>query len=122
MRALIIEDEPHIAAMIERELAGLGYGFIDLAATQADAVDAAERHCPDLITADDRLIERSGILAVEAICRRRIIPVVYLLGDPDLPDNLLPYAYLASKPFTMEALHSAIAAAVVQAREHAVLG
>lgn len=120
MRALIIEDEPHIAAMIGNELADLGYGFIDVAATQSEAINAAERHCPDLITADDRLIEGSGILAVEAICRKTIIPVVYLLGDPDLPDNLLPYAYLAAKPFTMDALHSAIEAAVVQAREHAV--
>lgn len=122
MRALIIEDEARIAEMIEEELAGRGYDDIDIAATQAEAVSAAERNCPDLITADDRLIEGSGIAAVETICRSKIIPVVYLLGDPDLPDCLLPYAYLASKPFTMDFLHRAVDAAVNQAREHVPVG
>jgi len=120
-RALVIEDEPRIAEMIEEELLSLGYCPVDIAASQTEAVDAADRNCPDLITADDRLIEGSGILAVEAICRTKIIPVVFLLGDPDTPADLLPYAYLEAKPFTMDVLHSAIAQAVAQAREHALL-
>lgn len=121
MRALIIEDEPHIAEMIEEKLAGLGYEVIVIASTQAKAIDAARLNCPDLVTADDRLIEGSGISAVEEICRSAVIPVVHLLGDPDSPEDLLPYAYLAAKPFTMDLLHKAVTAAVAQARKHALL-
>jgi CheY-like chemotaxis protein len=69
-RALVIEDELRIAEMIEEELLSLGYCPVDIAASQAEAVDAADRNCPDLIAADDRLIEGSGILAVEA---RRLV-------------------------------------------------
>jgi two-component system, response regulator PdtaR len=121
MRALIIEDEPRIAEMIEEELALLGYDSVDVARTQEEAIAAADGNCPDIITADDRLVEGSGIAAVEHICRSKVIPVVFLLGDPDLPDGLLPYAYLAAKPFTMDVLRSAVMAAVRQARNHAAL-
>lgn len=121
MRALVIEDEPRVAEMIEKELWSLGYCPVDIVNSQAEAIGAADQNCPDLITADDRLFEGSGVLAVEAICRCKIIPVVYLLGDPDTPNNLLPYAYIASKPFTIDVLHDAIAKALVQAREHALI-
>jgi CheY-like chemotaxis protein len=55
MHALIIEDEPLIAMLIEDCLRLLGYDSIQFAATEAEAVAAASMRCPDLITSDVRL-------------------------------------------------------------------
>jgi DNA-binding response OmpR family regulator len=118
MHALIIEDEFLIAALLEEELRSLGYDSFDIVDTQAGAIDAAERTCPDIITADDQLIEGSGIAAVAHICAAKTIPVVYILGDPDLPRDLLPFAYTTAKPFTLALIEEAVAAAIVQARQH----
>jgi len=58
--ALIIEDLPVIAISIQVELADLGFSAA-IAATEAEAVMLAEERCPDLIIADVRLEEGSGI-------------------------------------------------------------
>lgn len=118
MHALIIEDEFLIAALIEEELRSLGYDSFDVVDTQNEALNAAERTCPDLITADDQLMEGSGILAVEQICTNRVIPVVYILGDPDQPRDLLPFAYIAAKPFTLSLISEAVREAIIRARQH----
>ena len=78
MHALIIEDEPIIAIAIEDNLRALGYASVDFAVTEADALEAAKRQCPDLITADVRLADGCGIAAVEAICSERTVPVVFV--------------------------------------------
>ena len=78
MHALIIEDEPIIAMLIEDHLRALGYTSVDFAVTEAEAVAAARRRCPDLITSDVRLPEGCGIAAVEAICGGGRIPVVFI--------------------------------------------
>jgi len=73
MHALIIEDEPLIALLIEDHLRAAGYLSVDFAVTEAEAVAAAGRRCPDLITSDVRLATGCGIAAVEAICGERAI-------------------------------------------------
>lgn len=118
MHALIIADKPRIAALIEEELELMGYSSCEIVDSQQSAIAAADVRCPDLITADDRLVEGSGIAAVAHICRSKIIPVVYILGDPDSPADLLPYAYSAEKPFTLDVLRRAVDKAVVQARDY----
>lgn len=118
MHALIIEDEYLIAALLEEELRSLGYDSFDIVDTQSAAVAAANGRCPDLITADDQLIEGSGVAAVEQICASKVIPVVYILGDPDQPRDLLPYAYTAAKPFTLTVLEEAVTAAIDKAASY----
>lgn len=81
--ALIIEDQPIIAMMIEDELKDLGFGSFEVASTEADAIAAAERRCPDLITADGTLDDGSGVAAILHICRDKFIPVVFITGDPE---------------------------------------
>jgi hypothetical protein len=52
---LIIEDEPIIAMDIEELVAGCGHRVVGVAATEADAVEIAERCRPGLILADINL-------------------------------------------------------------------
>ncbi|WP_380875883.1 response regulator [Sphingomonas sp. DBB INV C78] len=118
MHALVIEDEYLIAALIEDELGDMGYHSVAIVNCHKDAVSSAQAKCPDLITADDRLVEGSGIDAVKEICADKVIPVVYILGDPDMPRDLLPYSYLMAKPFTLGTLRESIGRAVERARDY----
>jgi DNA-binding response OmpR family regulator len=69
--ALIIEDYDLIASMIRDELAERGYGSIETAASQEQAIEMAKAPCPDLITVDDKLASGTGIEAIREICRDR---------------------------------------------------
>jgi CheY-like chemotaxis protein len=64
MHALIIEDEPLIAMLIEDILRTCGYSSFAFAATVDDAVAAATSRCPDLITSDVELKPGNGIDAI----------------------------------------------------------
>ena len=68
MHALIIEDEALIAMAIEDALLTCGFTSFEVAASAQDAMAAAARKCPDLITADVELRPGSGIDAVQSIC------------------------------------------------------
>lgn len=118
MHALIIEDEFLIAALLEEELRSLGYDSFDIVDTQDAAIAAAGQKWPDLIIADDQLIEGSGIAAVKQICAKKVIPVIYILGDPHQPRDLLPFAYIAAKPFSLGLIDDAVTGAVLQAGLH----
>ena len=109
--ALIIEDNAIIALMLREFLEGHGYDSVDLASTQAQAIKLAERRCPDLITADDRLEQGSGVEATRHICRDRAIPVIFITADPVDVDKRLPNALYLLKPFSEECLARAIQAA-----------
>lgn len=111
MHALIIEDEPVIAMLIEDHLRALGYTSIDFAVTQADAVAAAGRRCPDLITSDVQLPEGCGIAAVEAICGGGPIPVVFITATVGEVHARVKGAVVVAKPFGPAHLREAIAAA-----------
>jgi len=112
MHALIIEDHPIIAMLIEDHLRALGYASFDFAATQADAVAAARARCPDLVTADVRLPEGCGIAAVEAICGAGPIPVVFITATGWAVRERLRHAVVVAKPFAQAGLERALAAAV----------
>ena len=114
--ALIIEDRALIASMIEQELFECGYESAQIAGSQKDAVRLAQDRCPDLITADDRLADGSGIAAVREICRDQAIPVIFITGDPEPIRNILPDAVILEKPFTHAELRLAIPAAASAAR------
>lgn len=111
MRALIIEDQVMVAAMIELQLRDLGYDAIDIVDSEQRAIAAAAEHCPDLVTADDRLAEGSGIQAVRRICADRAIPVVFIVGSPLDVKAAIPDAVTVEKPFTSSAFEEAVEAA-----------
>ena len=82
--ALIIEDEMLIALEVERMLEDLGFDSFDIARTPREAITFAQAHRPDLITADYRIEEGTGLEAVRSIRERvGIIPVVYVTGNAE---------------------------------------
>lgn len=108
MHALIIEDQFLIAALIEDMLRGLGYASFDLAETEAEAIGAATKRCPDLIIADYRLTDGNGVDAVRAICAEQAIPVVFVSEYQDEVRALAPDAILIGKPFNERMFRAAV--------------
>jgi chemotaxis response regulator CheB len=94
--------------MLQDHLAERGYATADIALTQSEAIAFAERHCPDIITADDRLDDGSGVEAIRHICRVRPIPVIFIVAVPDNVQKVLPDALTLQKPFSEAALNKAI--------------
>jgi two-component system, response regulator PdtaR len=108
MHALIIEDEPLIAFLIEGHLRAWGYASIEIASTEADAVEAARRCSPDLITSDVRLADGCGIAAVMAIRGGADARVVFITASIDEVRNRIAEAVVVSKPFTQAELRAAV--------------
>jgi len=115
MHALIIEDEPLIAMLIEDHLRARGFTSVAFAVTEAEAVAAAATRCPDLITTDMRLPQGCGIAAVEAICGARPIPVIYITATAWEVRERLRDAVIVAKPFGSAHLDAAIATATAAA-------
>ena len=83
--ALVIEDDMIIALEVEDLLHELGYQSCDIAHSPAEALACAQRRKPQLITADVRIIDGTGIDAVRAICvELGHIPVVYITGNIEM--------------------------------------
>jgi DNA-binding response OmpR family regulator len=102
MHALIIEDEALIAMAIEDALRGCGFTSFEVAVSAAEAVTAAARKCPDLITADVELRPGCGITAVQSICSEQPIPVLFITGSPGQVRIRMPGHGLVEKPFRAE--------------------
>lgn len=111
MHALIIEDEPWIALLIEDHLRTIGYRSVDFAVTEAEAVAAARRRCPDLITSDVQLAAGCGIAAVKAICGERRVPVVFITASAQDVRRRMEGAVVVAKPFVAADLSRALHAA-----------
>lgn len=108
MHALIIEDESLIAMAIEDALRGCGFTTFDVAVSADEAVTAAARKCPDLITADVELRPGCGIKTVQSICSEQPIPVLFITGRPDAVRMRMPGQALVEKPFKAEHIKEAI--------------
>ena len=99
MHALIIEDESLIAMAVEEALRGCGFTSFDIAVSAEEAVAAAARKCPDLITADVELRPGCGITAVQSICSEQQVPVLFITGSPGEVRIRMPGHALVEKPF-----------------------
>ena len=108
MHALIIEDESLISMAIEDALRDCGFSSFDLAVCVEEAVSAAARKCPDLITADVKLAPGCGITAVETICFERPIPVLFITGSVDEARARMPGYALVEKPFSADQIARAV--------------
>ena len=97
---LVIEDEALVAMMIEDSLVEHGATSVDVAASEAEAVEAAKVQRPDFITSDVRLLEGTGPEAVAAIVRLYgDIPVLFITASPDECTDCVPEAVMP-KPAT----------------------
>lgn len=93
-----------IAMEVEYLLAELGYETFDIAMSPFEAVACALGHKPDLITADYRILEGTGLEAVAAVqAAVGLVPVVYVTGNRDLvtPHSTAP---VVEKPIAPSAL------------------
>lgn len=108
MHALIIEDESLIAMAIEDALRGCGFTSFDLSASAEEAIAAAARKCPDLITADVDLRPGCGIAAVQSICSERPIPVLFITGSPAEVRIRVPGHSMVEKPFSVDQVTAAV--------------
>lgn len=116
--ALIIEDELVIAFSIEEALRQIGYTTFEIATSVDQAVEAAERQCPDLIITNHRIAGGTGTDAVLAICSDKAIPVVFVSASgPEIRDRL-PDALIVDKPFTLPRLESAVETAARRPFRH----
>ena len=104
MHALIIEDETLIAMAIEEALRGCGFTSFDVAVSADEAVAAAARRCPDLVTADVELRPGCGITAVQSICSERPVPVLFITGSPGQVRIRMPGHALVEKPFSADGI------------------
>lgn len=108
MYALIIEDEPLIAMQIEDILRDNGYTSFAFAVSAREAVDAVKNRYPDLITSDVKLNPGNGMDAVEEICGRSAIPVIFITGNPGDVYERMPNYHVLRKPFGAADLEAAL--------------
>lgn len=108
MYALIIEDDELIAIAIEDVLRDCGFTSFRVAVSLNEAVAAARGKCPRLITADVELKPGSGIDAVQTICSERVIPVVFITGQPDSVRSRMPQHPVLGKPFRASEVEAAV--------------
>jgi DNA-binding response OmpR family regulator len=120
MHALIIEDEVLIGCLIEDGLCTLGFTSFDLAANEEQAIGYATVHCPDLITADQRLSGGSGVSAVLEICETTPIPVVFIVAESVDVSDRIPSAIILCKPFNRDGLKQAVREALASTHSNTV--
>jgi DNA-binding response OmpR family regulator len=112
MHALIIEDEPYTADLIQDALSDMGFSSFAVAATEDGAVAAARQRLPDLICADVTLQQGSGIEAVRTICDGGAVATVFVTATPWRIEAKLADAITVVKPFTLKSLYYAIGKAL----------
>ena len=109
MHAFIIEDDYLIGQSLRDMLEGMGFTKFSFARSEDAAVmGGADQHI-DLITADIRLLPGDGLTAVEALCAKRHIPVIFITGYADELKDRLPDAIVVQKPINRDELVAAVA-------------
>jgi CheY-like chemotaxis protein len=78
--------------MIEDELRDLGYSSFEIACTEGEALEAAARNAPDLVTSDGLLVGESGPAAVRRIRASLEVPLIFITGDPARARDCVPGA------------------------------
>jgi CheY-like chemotaxis protein len=112
---LIIEDEPVIAADIEALARELGHEVVGIAATHAEAIEAAARQRPGLVLADIQLADgSSGVDAAREILGQFNVPVIFITAFPErlLTGERPEPTFLITKPFQPETVKAAIGQAL----------
>ncbi len=108
MHAFIIEDDYLIGQALRDMLEELGFNKFSFARSEDAAVMGASEQNIDLITADVRLLPGDGVDAVEKICAKRDIPVLFITGFADELKERAPDATVVQKPIKREELMSAV--------------
>ena len=108
MHAFIIEDDYLISRSLQDMLEALGFKSFSFARSEDAAILGANDSNIDLITADVRLLPGDGVRAVEAICKHRHIPVIFITGYAEELEGRAPDAVVVQKPIKPEHLEAAV--------------
>src|SRR3712207_2908629 len=108
MHVFIIEDEYLISRSLQDMLEGLGFNTFSFARSEDAAVMGANEQSIDLITADVRLLPGDGLKAVNEICRKRHIPVIFITAYAEELQDRAPDAVIVQKPVKPDALAAAV--------------
>ncbi len=106
LRILLVEDDAVISALVVDVLAELGHKVCGTARTELEAIDAAERHAPDLMIVDAYLQAGSGVSAMDAILLRIAMPHIFMTGGSR--QIIPPKATVLYKPFGTVQLTAAL--------------
>ena len=123
LRVYLVEDEPLIAAGIERKVVQLGYEVAGSASSGEGALKAINLDPPDLVLMDIKLEgPMDGVETAAEIRTRHEIPVIFLTAYADeatlgRATEQDPFAYIV-KPFTDRELYGAIEVAMHRHRLH----
>lgn len=111
-RALIIEDEPLLAADLADLLESMGVTVVGIARAAARGVELALEHKPDIVLADFNLVgEATGLDAVEKIQDAMTCSAIFITGFPEkvLTGDRVEPDFVIAKPYTTQAVRTAVA-------------
>jgi DNA-binding response OmpR family regulator len=100
LRILLVEDDIMIGALLSDILKDMGHDVCAIEVTKEAAVTAAIRYSPELVIADVRLGDGSGISAIDEILRIRLVPHLFMSGNISKVKMLRPNAAILEKPFS----------------------
>lgn len=115
MRALVVEDDAGIRALVSALLRPMGVAVAE-AGTCKEALGMLDT---DLILLDIQLPNGSGFRVLQELRQvRDDVPVIVVSGYPNWRDRVLsePLTYFVEKPFTLDALKTVITTAIDAAR------
>lgn len=108
MHAFIIEDDYLIGQALQDMLERHGFTHFSFARSEDAAIMGSNQLQIDLITADVRLLPGDGVNAVEAICDKHDVPVVFITGYREELEERKPGAIVLQKPVKEDELDAAI--------------
>lgn len=106
LKLLIVEDDPIIAADLERAMKKMGYEVLDAVESGEEALEVVAQDSPDLVLMDIQLEgDLDGIDTAHMISKQQAIPIIYLTSNTDertfnRAKLTQPHGFL-SKPFRL---------------------
>ena len=118
-RLLVVEDEPNILELLAASLRYAGFDVIT-AGGGSEAVQAAQRHRPDLLVLDVMLPDMDGFDVVRRLRGGDRIPVVFLTARDAMEDKIRGLTLggddYVTKPFSLEEVIARIRAVLRRTR------
>lgn len=118
-RAVIIEDEPLIAADLRDVLEGIGVNVVAMARTAEQGARETLLKTPDIVLADFNLDgQKTGVDSVLEFQSQHTCPVIFITGYPDavLTGSQIEPDFVIAKPYSPEAVQAAVAHCLDTAR------
>ena len=111
-RALVVEDETILAAMIEDTLRENGFEHVTIAGSTERALVLLRERLPDLVMLDVHLRDRDDGWAIAELLAELAPPrpqIIFSTGTPeDIPPNIAELGLVLAKPYSDEDLQAAI--------------